>query len=401
MGENMPSICLNMIVKNESHIIEKTLENICKHVQISFWIISDTGSTDNTVEIIQAFFQRKNIPGEIYFHAWKNFGHNRELALQACLGKSDYVLFFDADDAFTGNLTLPDLVKDAYSLKMRSEGGNVEYSRKLIVRNNGQYHWRGVLHEFLSSDKEMSVAEIHGDYAVISGRKGHRSQDPEKYLKDAKILEDAIQANIDKDLLARYAFYCAQSYRDAGMLQKAIEWYQKRTELGVWQEEIYVSYMELGLLFERLKKYMEASHYWQCGVNLDPLRAECWYQLARLNNWNKNYHLALSFARSAKDIKMPDRNRLFLGRNIYLYWCQYEVCINAFKLGYVEEAYQAFKKLLVHAPRDLVQRVIHQLDAYEKLIAQDHFSEVKALLQRLEKLGYADRVLKISGKASA
>ena len=32
----MPSICLNMIVKNESHIIKKTLINIIKYVKIKF-----------------------------------------------------------------------------------------------------------------------------------------------------------------------------------------------------------------------------------------------------------------------------------------------------------------------------------------------------------------------------
>ena len=32
----MTSICLNMIVKNEAHIIVNTLENIIKHVPITY-----------------------------------------------------------------------------------------------------------------------------------------------------------------------------------------------------------------------------------------------------------------------------------------------------------------------------------------------------------------------------
>ena len=51
------TICLNMIVKNESHIIEKTLVNILENVKIDYWVISDTGSTDNTVDIINSFFE--------------------------------------------------------------------------------------------------------------------------------------------------------------------------------------------------------------------------------------------------------------------------------------------------------------------------------------------------------
>ena len=37
------TICLNMIVKNESHIIESTLVNILENIKIDYWVISDTG----------------------------------------------------------------------------------------------------------------------------------------------------------------------------------------------------------------------------------------------------------------------------------------------------------------------------------------------------------------------
>lgn len=70
------SLCLNMIVKNESHIIEKTLENICQNFRLSYWVIADTGSSDNTIMMIKNFFKRKRIPGEILQHEWTDFSHN-------------------------------------------------------------------------------------------------------------------------------------------------------------------------------------------------------------------------------------------------------------------------------------------------------------------------------------
>ena len=51
------TICLSMIVKNESHVIERCLTSVFKH--IDYWVISDTGSTDNTKEKIQDFFDKK------------------------------------------------------------------------------------------------------------------------------------------------------------------------------------------------------------------------------------------------------------------------------------------------------------------------------------------------------
>ena len=140
------TLCLNMIVKDESHIIEETLENICQHFKIDYWVISDTGSSDQTVQIIEQFFANKGIQGEFVHEPWQNFSHNRNMALNACLGKSDYILFFDADDSVQGNLDLPHLEKDAYFFQLSNENQSTKYLRKLIIKNNGQYVWRGVLH---------------------------------------------------------------------------------------------------------------------------------------------------------------------------------------------------------------------------------------------------------------
>ena len=46
-----------MIVKDESHIIEETLTNIMEQMELDYWVISDTGSTDNTKQIINEFFK--------------------------------------------------------------------------------------------------------------------------------------------------------------------------------------------------------------------------------------------------------------------------------------------------------------------------------------------------------
>src|SRR6056297_3256816 len=97
------SICLNMIVKDESHIIESTLKNIIDKINISYWVICDTGSSDNTKEIIKRFFKEKEIPGELHEHEWKDFSYNRNLALEISKTKSSYTFIFDADDEIIGN----------------------------------------------------------------------------------------------------------------------------------------------------------------------------------------------------------------------------------------------------------------------------------------------------------
>ena len=97
------TICLNMIVMNESHVITRTLDNLCKYFKFDYWVISDTGSTDNIKELISAFFEQRRIPGELIENIWQDFGHNRTLALNAAYNKTDYLLIFDADDSIHGN----------------------------------------------------------------------------------------------------------------------------------------------------------------------------------------------------------------------------------------------------------------------------------------------------------
>ena len=383
----MASICLNMIVKDEGHIICNTLKNICENIKIDYWVISDTGSTDNTVELIKSFFSEKNIPGEIVFHQWSNFSENRNFALDACSGKSDYILFFDADDYFVGNFQLPELNLDAYHCQLSSSSNNIRYLRKLIIKNDGSYKWKGVLHEFLESSKNGKVGEISGDYYVVSGRTGNRSQDQEKYLKDAKVLEKAFYDGKDVDLLPRYAFYCAQSYRDFGLIDEAIHWYQKRVEMDSgWYDEKNYSYEQLGLLFEKKKNSKEALYYWQCGISSASNRAECWYHLARWHSWNKNFSLAYCLAKQASQIKKPEGNRLFLNNAIYTYWCLYEWCLNAFRLGKVEESYSVFKQLIQHCPADLVDRLSSNFEKYKPYILKDSFLEVQRLSDYLQKM---------------
>ena len=48
-----------MIVKDEENNIRGTIENIVQNCKIDYWVISDTGSTDNTIQIIRETFENQ------------------------------------------------------------------------------------------------------------------------------------------------------------------------------------------------------------------------------------------------------------------------------------------------------------------------------------------------------
>ena len=217
-----PSICLNMIVKNEEKNIVETLENLCKYFIFDYWVICDTGSSDQTKELVSDFFLRKGIIGELFEHEWIDFAHNRSKAIECAFEKTDYLLIFDADDRISGNFILPNagiLNRDLYNLKI---GKGFEWQRPLLMTNRKRWCFKGVTHEYLSPIDHMDrgTETIEGNYHIVPGTFGCRSQNPNKYADDAIVLKNAFEKEMndrekgDKGLASRYYFYCSQSYKD-------------------------------------------------------------------------------------------------------------------------------------------------------------------------------------------
>lgn len=84
-----------MIVKNESKIITRLFDSVINIIDT--YCICDTGSTDNTIDIIEEYFNNKKIKGKIILESFQNFEYNRNCALESCIGMADFVLLLDAD----------------------------------------------------------------------------------------------------------------------------------------------------------------------------------------------------------------------------------------------------------------------------------------------------------------
>ena len=344
----MESICLNMIVKNEAHVIKETLENILNYIPLSYYVISDTGSTDNTIEVIKTFFNSKNIKGEIYSDEWKDFGYNRSLALQHAYKKTKYLLIFDADDKIFGKFPLlKDLNLDSYHFKF---GLGVTYKRLLLVNNYLKWEFIGVLHEYISciDKKNFSSGIIDGDYYVESGKTGSRSKDPEKYSKDAIILENAFYESEKNNshLKIRYAFYCAQSYRDSNNKENAIKWYKKRAELKDWEQEVYFSYFMIGNLYNDLKETEKAFYYWNLAIEIDKERYESIYQIISHLRQNNFHSLAYNYYLMIQNKNIDLNNKLFVFYPIYEYQLDYEMIFIFFYQKKYKEGIENTIKLL-------------------------------------------------------
>jgi len=345
------TICLNMIVKNESENIIPTLNNLWSYIRFDYWVICDTGSTDNTKELIATFFKKKGVLGELHDDKWEDFGHNRSKALERAYNKTDYLLIFDADDKIEGNFVVPKLEADKYMLTF---GTQVKYARPLLVNNRKKWRFVGVLHEYLDSLEPHTTATYDGDYYIVSGRTGgDRNKNVNKYYDDAVILMNAFfkeMATGDKNLAARYAFYCAQSFRDTGKNQEeSIEWYKKVLDLNNWTQEKYFSCIQLGILLFSLKRNEEALFYLLRAIHYDSERIEGVAMAMNYYFKTKNFLLVNLLYQKYKNYKMGE-NKLFLYNDIYRHLdMEYYNSASALHLD-KEGGLECCKKIMLHFP---------------------------------------------------
>lgn len=374
-----------MIVKNEAHIILETLQNLVNSITLDYWVISDTGSTDGTENLILNFFSEVGIPGELHKDEWQNFAHNRNLALNYARGKGDYILIFDADDFVEGSLKIStDLEADAYYLNFSDESGVLSFRRVALVKNNPEIYWRGVVHEFIELPEGASYGNLVGPYSVIARTRGARSLDDDKYYHDATVLANAVYNNQDPDLEPRYTFYCARSYRDAGLYQEALSWFKKRAVMtDGWSEEAYYSCLEIAQIYENEGKALEGREYLEKAIQINPNRAEAWSQLAKLYREAGQHHIAFAYAYMAKDLELnPDS--LFSWNRVYDYWIPFELLENGVKIGNFEVAYQGFRALILAGQADTYKNYYEYLPQFEQYLDNEIIEKIIEVINGTE-----------------
>lgn len=336
--EPAKTVCLNMIVKNESKVITRCLESV--KPLIDYWVIVDTGSSDDTQTIIKDFM--KNIPGELHEKPWVDFAHNRNEALALAKGKADYILFIDADEvlSFTPDFKKPTFDKDFYFILTEFSG--THYHRIQLVNGHLPWSWTGVLHETIGTPEAHTNDVLKGVTNVVR-TDGHRSQDEQKFQKDAKILENALKKEPTN---TRYAFYLAQSYRDAQDYPNALINYEKRIAMGGWDQEIFWSMLQVALIKENLNRPKEdiISSYVNAFI-YRPSRSEPLYRLAsyyrRAGDYLNGYRIA-----SIGLTTTPSTDILFVEHWVDDYGMLLERSICAYWIEKYAEAYDDCKVLL-------------------------------------------------------
>ena len=155
----MTKLCLNMIVKNESKIIERLLDSVLSIIDSV--CICDTGSSDNTIEIIENFMKKHTLPGIVFSEPFQNFGYNRTVALEKASVYGDYLLLLDADMKLvvSKEFNKEKLTDEAYEIVQQNN--EMRYYNTRIIKTGVGIKCVGPTHEYYHIPKEAKLVKLH------------------------------------------------------------------------------------------------------------------------------------------------------------------------------------------------------------------------------------------------
>jgi len=229
-------IALNIICKNEAHIIERMLTSALP--MIDMIVAVDTGSTDDTVALTNAFGMKHNLPTFVFDRPFDNFCNSRNHALDK-LHEMVALLNWNPECTWGFNADCDEIVRilpgfnkqviECDMLVLRQRIGKETFTRQGIFRLSKNFRWESPVHEELVWDDPSVKKKYEFNIEIIeepagASWKGNLEQ---KFLRYAHILKEHI-ASGNRNF--RSIYFVGDSYNAAASYatdeRKAADYYQ-------------------------------------------------------------------------------------------------------------------------------------------------------------------------------
>lgn len=351
----MVKICLSAIFRNESKNVNRCL-NACKQA-LDYIFILDTGSTDNTVELIKTWGELNKIPTVVAQDVFKGFGKSRTQAAEEAIKTfpdADYLLFTDADMILRigKNFNKNSLKDDYYEVLQKSRTSIYPNIRICKTTCEPKYYMN--THEFFFPGKaNAKKGIIDVDFMFFDDMEdgGFKAS---KYHRDYELLIEELKGPQNPLTFDRIHYYLGQTCHCLGNTEgnperyrEAIKWFKKRVELNGYWEEKFIALKNIGDLNVNLGNPEEAIGWYLEAYNFCPRRAESLYGAIKCLRERGKNNAAYYLAKQARDIPFPKIEKLFVDYNVYEYLIDLEISIVAFYVdGEKGSGLNALKRLI-------------------------------------------------------
>jgi len=370
-SKNRSTIAGVMMVKNEKKRIHVTLESI--KTAVDCLIIYDTGSEDNTIEIITSFCEKHQINLYLIQGKFVNFSVSRNVLLDYCdKFPVEYLLLLDCNDELQGEEQLKafcrefrDKPNSGFLITQKWYSPAVDkYWNVRLVKNKHCWRYIMPIHEYI---KDCSTEKSDPVFPIIKGPDTFclyqdRTQDDDKSLKrfarDYAILLEDYKNGDPEDVVhyTRTLFYLSQTCEcltstnsieeRTKMWEETLFYTKERLLHKGFEEEIFHSFMRAARATEALGYDWKETIGWLLKAFEHTPRAEALTRIAGYYMSKNIWHAAYMFIRQACELNYPKDLILFVDSSQYDYWRWHMLGTIAFYVGRFQEGKQACLKAL-------------------------------------------------------
>jgi len=351
---------LVMIVKNSGEILRKCLQK--NRLFIDHWTIVDTGSTDNTPDIIRT--ELEGVPGTLHFTEFTNFAETRNKAFELADKKCKYMIVLD-DSYEIGNgkemreyleKSKADVILSKIAFKKENVLTDMYYSYRISRSISGlRYKYR--VHEILDipakvMKKKSETVDEKRFYIVDHATTEHGSRTRARNKRDIEhLLLDLKEFPNDP----RLVYYLAVTSANMGETEEANATKYLKQLLEMTNVKEYTYYAEYHLILQNYVKTDDRATYQKKLMNL---------QQRYLDRAEPSYKLAVSFYEEGQldkinmimdrliQVPLPQLGMTHLEHDVYEYQIPYLYCEVKFKMGLVEKGVTILKSMLEKYPFD-------------------------------------------------
>jgi glycosyltransferase involved in cell wall biosynthesis len=352
LNYNKPTIGLVMIVKNESKRIEVSLKSVLGIVDAL--IIHDTGSEDDTIEIIKKFSEKNKINLYILFGEFVNFSESRNKCLEfAETVDVHYFLLFDCNDELQNGKELKTFAKQVYNKKEVGflicqhwySGKNDRYFNIKFIKARKGWRYEGVVHEWLVNNQGLKneIFKCLKDITIYQDRTKDDDKSKKRFSRDKILLLEEYKKN---PKCSRTIFYLAQTLECLNEYEECLFFSKLRLELGDFEEEIFHSYMRCATCCYVLRNDWSEVMSWYLKAYEKFNRVEPLIKIAGYYRIQKNWNMAYMFCKQACELEYPQDALLFVDNMVYEYYRWHLMGIICFYLKKYEEGKKCCIKAL-------------------------------------------------------
>ncbi|WP_102028708.1 tetratricopeptide repeat-containing glycosyltransferase family 2 protein [Salirhabdus sp. Marseille-P4669] len=257
-----PFISLCMIVKNEENVIDRCLKSV-SHL-VDEIIVVDTGSTDNTKEIVSKY------TNNLYDYTWKDdFSDARNYA--ASKAKADWILVLDADEyveeenfrSFIEQLKADGNQYDTYYAKIINFTGSIGESlvqnyHDRIYRNNGEIIYYRSIHEQFKNINDTPIRNKKSNLIVFHSGYLNKTMDEKNKIERN---HELIDKEMEKGSNQGFDFFnFGNEYYSLGEIEKALDAYLEayKRKIGLEYSWVPTTLVQIILCLVHLKRYNDA-----------------------------------------------------------------------------------------------------------------------------------------------